>query len=394
MNRLSMVRGGFLPVSLLLAIAGVGCGGDNNNSVDMGRDVGSPDLGDPADLGQQDEGVDQGSAAMPQVRVVHAVSDLLTANDVPIEGIRLCVDIPGLGVIAQPANADLLEEYDLTRGLPFRAVTPYLDTLPESTVRVYDEAAVDNDTVGAPPPAVNCPATGLDADCTDDAVPCLFQFDFDPTSLENGSSYSLIVDGFVDNTNTCVGGTIACPTGAVGASIEQDEDADDVVAGSARVRFFHGVHNLPNVDVCYDLDGLAGSAAAPTVIHANVATGALTGYVTVPPVTTGFVFLTVKNPLDASTLLGDCALSTTAAASGLPSNVVPVFFSPANAMAMPPDTTPNVAAGTVLTIFATGDVRFGTAPTETPQMDPVGWANYVGRTPVPFAFFEVAPAAP
>lgn len=387
MKRLSRVRGGLLPISLLLAMAGVGCGGDGNNDVDMGRDLGGND---------QDEGVDQGpELAAPQVRVVHAVSDLLTAQNVPIQGIRLCVEVDGVGVIAQPANADLLPDlFDLRNGLPFRAVTPYLDTLPESTVRVYDEARVDNDTVGAPPPAVTCPTAGLDANCTDDTVPCLFQFDFDPTDLERGQSYSLIVDGFANNTNTCVGGTVACPTGAVGADIVDDEDASDVVVGSARVRFFHGIHNLPNVDVCYDLDGLAGGAAAPTVIHPNVATGALTGYVTVPAITAGFVFLTVKNPLDASTLLGDCALSTIAAASGLPSNVVPVFFSPANAMAMPPDTTPNVAASSVLTVFATGDVRYGTAPTDPPAMDPVGWANYAGRTPLPLAFFEVEPPAP
>lgn len=397
MNRLSMVRGGFLPISLLLAIAGVGCGDGDGGMVDMGRDLGGNDQGQPVDNGTQDEGVDVGvdmgpNLPAPQVRVVHAVSDLLTSNNVPISGIRLCVEVTGLGVIALPPNADVLEEIDLRLGLPFRAVTPYQETLPPSTVRVYDEARVDNDMQGAIPPAVNCPMTGLDADCTDDTVPCLFDFAFDPTALEDGNSYSLVVSGFRDNTNTCLAGTVPCPTGAISATLEQDEDVDDVVAGSARVRFVHSIHNLPPADLCYDLDGLAMNAAAPTLIHGAVATGDITGYATVPPVTTGMVFLTLKNPLDASTLTGNCALSTTPAASGLPSNVVPVFFSPANAMAMPPDVTPSITAGTIITVYAMGDARFLTPPAMPPQDDPAGWANYAGRTPLVLSFVDYAPA--
>jgi len=357
----------------------------------MGRDLGNPDQGQPEDMGPTDEGVDEGTedmgTVMPQVRVVHAVSDLLTSTNVPIKGIRLCVEIVGLTVIAQPPNADLIDEIDLRDGIPFRAVTPYQETLPMSVVRVYDEAAVDGVS-----PAINCPETDLDSDCTDDAVPCLFDFDFDPTSLTGGESYSLVVSGFQDNTNTCLGGTVPCPTGAISGTLHQDEDVDDVVAGSARVRFIHGIHNLPPADLCYDLDGLAMNAAAPTVIHANVTTGSVSDYATVPAVTTGMVFLTLKNPLDASTLTGNCALSTTPAASGLPSNVVPVFFSPANAMAMPPDVTPSINAGTIITVFATGDARFATAPMVAPMDDPAAWANYAGRTPLVLSFVDYAPA--
>ena len=132
--------------------------------------------------------------------------------------------------------------------------------------------------------------------------------------------------------------------------------------------------------------------AAPTIIHAAVATGDISGYATVPAVTTGMVFLTLKNPLDASTLTGNCALSTTPAASGLPSNVVPVFFSPANAMAMPPDVTPSIAAGTIITVYAMGDARYASAPMVLPQDDPAAWANYAGRTPLVLSFVDYAPA--
>ena len=386
MTRLSMVRGGFLPVSLLLAIAGVGCGESDGGVVDMGRDLGSP-----TDMGPEDEGVDLGPMLpLAQVRVVHGVSDLLTATNVPINGIRLCVEVAGLGVIALPPNADLLDEIDLRLGLPFRAVTPYQETLPLSTVRVYDEARVDNDAVGAIQPAVTCPTAGLDANCGDDTVPCLFSFPFDPSTLERGESYSLVVSGFRDNTNTCLAGTVPCPTGAISATLEQDEDVDDVVAGSARVRFVHSIHNLPPADLCYDLDGLVLDGAAPTIIHAAVATGDISGYATVPAVTTGMVFLTLKNPLDASTLTGNCALSTTPAASGLPSNVVPVFFSPANAMAMPPNVEPSITAGTIITIYAMGDARYAT-PMGATQDD---IDNFVGRTPLVLSFVDYAPAAP
>ena len=60
MKRLSRVRGGLLPISLLLAMAGVGCGGDGNNDVDMGRDLGGNDQGEPEDMGPEDTGVDAG----------------------------------------------------------------------------------------------------------------------------------------------------------------------------------------------------------------------------------------------------------------------------------------------------------------------------------------------
>lgn len=392
MTRLSMVRGGFLPISLLLAIAGVGCG-DGDGMVDMGTDLGT-DQGPPADMGPEDEGVDLGpELPPPQVRVVHAVSDLLTSTDVPIQGIRLCVEIAGLGtVIAQPANADLLPDlFDLRDGLPFRAVTPYLETLPASTVRVYDEALVDNDEQGATQPAVDCPMTALDADCTNDTpVPCLFQFAYDPTDLDDGESYSLFVSGFADNTDTCMNQAmepIDCPNADANGTLVQDEDVDDVVAGSARVRFFHGIHNLFAVDVCYDLDGLAGMAAAPTLIHGSVAPGTVTGYVTVPPVTTGFVFLTLKTGAPGTTT--PCGVSFDQDTM-MPTNVVPVFFSPANAMSM--NFTPNVAAGTILTIFATGDTRYSERPMTLPMDDQFNWANYSGRTPIPLAFTDYEPA--
>ena len=100
------MRGGFLPISLLLAIAGVGCGDGDGGVVDMGQ---------PEDTGPVDEGVDQGPILpLPQVRVVHAVSDLLAATNTPIEGIRLCVQIAGLTSIQAlpPNDADLLEEID------------------------------------------------------------------------------------------------------------------------------------------------------------------------------------------------------------------------------------------------------------------------------------------
>jgi hypothetical protein len=436
-------------MSFLLGVACVGCGGTHDDTLaDMGRDLSAPvdmalddgglddgglddgglddgglddgglddgglddgglddggqvtdmghDLSQPMDVGLDDGGVDQGAdqgteLAAPQVRIVHAVSDLLTSGDIPIRGIRICSEIQGLGVVAQPPNTDLSDEFDLRFGLPFRAVTPYLDTLPPSTMRVYDEALVDDDSVGAQPPAIHCPTTGLDADCTDDSVPCVFQLDYDPAALAQGSSYSLFVGGFVDNTSTCLNGTASCPTGDITATLAEDEGASDVVVGGARVRFFHGIHNLMPVDVCYDLDGLAMNNAVPVAIHTSVAAGTLSEYVTVPVVTTGLVFLTVKNPLDPSTLSSDCALSTTPAASGLPSNVIPVFSSVAHAASQDP--TPNMAAGTVVTIFATGDTRYATAPAQPPQEDPLGWANYAGRTPFVVTYFEVAPTQP
>lgn len=266
-------------------------------------------------------------------------------------------------------------------------MTPYLDTLETATVRVYDEAAVD----GAPP-LVNCPDTGLDADCTDDDVPCFFQFDYDPSALEDGGHYSLFLTGFEDNTNTCAipdVGAVPCPTAAISATIEEDEDASDVVADNARVRLFQGIHNLPPVDLCYDLDGFAMANAAPTLIHGLVGQDSLTDYVTVPPVTTGIVFLTMKTAELAT--LADCGLSATPAASGLPSNVIPVFFSAADAQAQTP--TPRIAANTVLTIFVTGDTRYATRPAGEPMQN-AEWANYQARVPLPLAFFEVAPPAP
>jgi hypothetical protein len=389
MTRLSMVRGGFLPISLLLAIAGVGCGDGDGGVVDMGRDLGNPDQGQPEDMGPVDEGVDQGPILpLPQVRVVHAVSDLLTATNVPINGIRLCVQIAGLpNIQALPPNdADLLEDIDLSLGLPFRAVTPYQQTLPPSTVRVYDEARIDNDTPNAPPPAVTCPSTGLDDNCTDDAVPCLFDFDFDPSMLENGEAYSLFVTGFVNNTNTC-GAGVACPSGNIAGTLTEDEGVDDVVAGSTRVRFFHGIPNFFPVDVCVDADGL-GMGNAPVAIHTNVSTGSTSAYATVPAVTAapGIVFLTAKT--------GGPGTDTVCGIAADMSNFVPVFFSAANAMAMPPVTTANLVGGTVITIFATGDSRFATMPSGTPGTNPIEWANYAGRLPLPLAFVDYAPVAP
>ena len=81
---------------------------------------------------------------------------------------------------------------------------------------------------------------------------------------------------------------------------------------------------------------------------------------------------------------------TTPAASGLPSNVVPVFFSPANAMAMPPNVEPSITAGTIITIYAMGDARYAT-PMGATQDD---IDNFVGRTPLVLSFEDYAPAAP
>jgi hypothetical protein len=299
-------------------------------------------------------------------------------------------------VIAQPANMDILPDIDLRDGLPHRAVTPYLDTLPPATVRVYDEAVVDVD-----PGMVNCPrgadaspppppATNFDDDCTDDVVPCLFQVEYDPSSLVDGGFYTLVVQGFQDNTDKCqtLTGPADCPAGEIATQLVEDETAEDVVAGSSRVRFFHGVMNAQTVDLCYDLDGLEMNAASPTAIHTNIAPGTMSDYVTAAPVTTGMVFLTVKNPLDATTLTGACALSATDAANGLPSNVIPVFFSAAAAATS--DETPGISAGSVLTIFATGDVDEATPPAD-PGNDPIGVANFRARAPLPLAFYEVSP---
>lgn len=406
MKNLSRVRGGLLPISLLIAVASSGCGGgDGNNNTDMGtpRDMGSPVDNGQADTGPEDQGFDAGPQLdPPQVRVVQAVSDLLSEADVPLRGIRLCIQTP-FGVTPQPANADLIPEFDLRQGIPHRAVTPYLAALPMSTVRVYDEALVDDDSPGAPAPAVNCPVshdgmpgtiqnpTNFDSDCTDDDTPCLFQVAFDPAGLEDGKFYSLIIQGFLDNTNTC-GAGIACPTATLRAGVSEDEDESDSVSGSARVRVFHGVHNLFPVDVCYDTDGLAGQTAAPVALQTTVLPGTVSSYMTMPALAagTGMVFLTLKNPADATTLTGPCALSSTPAGSGLPSNVVPVFFSAANAQTQNPAT--NVVDGSVFTIFVTGDSRFITPPMTPPDQSPE-WANFVGRTPLPLVFFEYDPSA-
>lgn len=421
MKKLSIVRRGMLAISLLVSMASAGCGGDGdstpadmgqNTNQDMGgqtQDMGQgQDMGQSQDMGSDDEGVDGGEELPePQVRVVHAVSDL-TKNDpaVPINGIRLCVDT-GFGVIAQPANdPNLLPNIDLSLGLPHRAVTPYQQTLPPATVRVYDEERVDNDDPGALPPKVDCPVshdgstpapgtTVFDGDCTNDTVPCLFQFTYDPSSLEDGESYSLIVHGFVDNTNNCrdlLNQPVSCPNGAVGATLEQDEDADDVVAGSARARFFHGIYNLWPVDVCYDADGI-GTGAPAVAVHTNVSPGTITDYATVPvlPPGSAMVFLTLKDQTDAPTLLGPCAFSANMAmGSSLPANVVPVFFSPENAAMMPPNPATNVVAGTTFTIFATGDTRFAAPPTMADNYA----QNYPARTPVVLAFTDFAPPTP
>ena len=64
----------------------------------------------------------------------------------------------------------------------------------------------------------------------------------------------------------------------------------------------------------------------------------------------------------------------------------------ARAMAMPPDVTPSIAAGTIITVYAMGDARYASAPMVLPQDDPAAWANYAGRTPLVVSFVDYAPA--
>jgi hypothetical protein len=381
-------------------------GVDSGLAADVGlADAGAADLGvtdaGVADSGMRDQGVDAGPPPGPaQLRIVHAVSDLLTSAGpaVPTIGVRLCIETP-FGVIPQPANADLVAELDLRLGLPHRSVSPYTVVYPLSTIRVYDEALVDNDAPGALPPAVNCPVTSdgnqpppplitdFDSDCTDDAVPCLFEFEFDPTGLEDGSFSTLLLQGFVDNTDTC-GAGLSCPTAAVRADLLPDEDRSHAVANVARVRFIHGVHNVLPADVCYDADGLASAAAAPVAVHSAALPGATTSYASMPalPSGTGMMFLTLKNPADPATLTGPCALSAVPAVNGLPSNVVPVYFSAE--LAATTDISTHAVGGAVFTIVMTGDSRYTIAPTGSPASNPIDWANYLSRMPLAIVAFE------
>ena len=357
---------------------------DNGPAPDGGPvvDMGVVDSG-TTDSGPVDAGVDQGPPDPPaNARIIHAISDTLTATGVPIEGLRLCLYTP-FGANPLPPNTNLNTvpdtdpaydaTLDFTAGIPHRAVSPYQENPTASidnpiTVRAYDEAVIDGATT------VNCPLNNgtdstFDSDCTDDAstggTSCYFQVEYDDSTLVDNENYSLILQGFIDNTDTCVNpaGTppmIDCPTGGLRLSIVQDGDADDVNATMAQVAALPRhpqrgprrrlllaerarLGRLP--DLAFEREpqqpqrgdhGLHGRRGA----HLWARLPARRGH------------------------LGDAGHSMRAepAPRGrqLPTNIIPVFFGPENAGAQ--DTTPTLENGTLVTIVATGDVNFAAAP--------------------------------
>lgn len=251
-----------LGLALVVAMAGVGCGDDDDTvptdaGTDSGTDSGMRDTGMP----DEDAGTDAGPPPTPEVfvRIAH-----LSPN---AGSVRVCTEtIVGgepSGVRGGPLPPAGSEP------IPFRGISGYLAfPLPAGVdgyrVLIFRETAEN-------------PVTS----CTGEPI-------FDETFLlgediEAERYYTAAAMGFVGDAASwpavCGAPTFnsSCAEQDIGARLLAFEDDSMLVATATKIRAVHGIPNAPPVQICYDPDGSEGEME-PIVLFDRLPFGASSNY--------------------------------------------------------------------------------------------------------------------
>lgn len=241
-----------LGLALVVAMAGVGCGDDDDVvPTDAGTDSGT-------DSAMPDAGMDAGPPPTPEVfvRIAH-----LSPNGSPV---RVCTDaiiggepigVPGgpLPPAADPA-------------IPFRGVSPYVPFPLPAGVEGY-RVLIFAETEG---PVTSC--TG---------APTLSANVMLGEDIEAEGYYTVAAIGFVDERPDVCGAELdgPCPE-SLDADLVVFEDDTELDAEASKIRVIHAIPNIPaqfGVQICFDPDTAEGEME-PVLLFDRLNFGEATEY--------------------------------------------------------------------------------------------------------------------
>lgn len=259
-----------LGLALVVAMAGVGCGDDDDTvptdaGTDSGTDSGMRDTGMP----DEDAGTDAGP---PSVAFFVRVAHLIPGGP----AVRVCAetligeDPSGTLAGPLPPPAD--------PAIPFRGVSPYVTFQLPPGVDGYRVYVLPAEIDGSP--LTSC-----------DAERALLVEDF--TEVEIGGYYTVAAVGFAGEPATwpevCrdpgTGEVGPCPE-ALRARLVLFEDDSEIDAAATKIRVAHAVPNVPALQVCYDPDGSEGEME-PVELFDGLAFGTATEFHTSAMAITG-----------------------------------------------------------------------------------------------------------